>query len=354
MNSGRGALAVILVGLKRLSGRRQVIVPAYGCPTVVQSVMKAGLEPILCDVSTRTLDLERASLMPLISDEVLAIVPTHLYGLAQDVRDLLKIGSDHDVFVIEDAAQAFGASLDGQMVGTFGDAGLYSLGRGKCIPVGHGGVIVSQERCAAAIAKARQEVVSEGKGLDLGSLILFAGYGAAIHPRLWWLIVRTALNPADRGMDLDDLAPIHLQGLSAVQAALGHSILERLEAQQSASRQNAQRLMAHLVKYDGYTFPQIPPGATPVFLRLPVIAESQHLADRLFDLLEQQGIGVSRSYWRSLPDLFSKVLSTDEVIYPGAAKLARCLLTLPTHTYLQDDDFKRIAHVFGRVTREGG
>ncbi|NIN99724.1 MAG: nucleotide sugar aminotransferase, partial [Anaerolineae bacterium] len=102
--SARVALSVILLGLKRLSDRSQVVVPAYCCPTVVQSVLKADLEPVLCDVSVQTLDLDRAALSRLISDEVLAIVPAHLYGLAQDVRDLLAIGQEYGIFVIEDAA----------------------------------------------------------------------------------------------------------------------------------------------------------------------------------------------------------------------------------------------------------
>jgi dTDP-4-amino-4,6-dideoxygalactose transaminase len=354
MDTGRGALVVILKGLRSLANRRQVIVPAYSCPTVVESVIEAGLEPILCDVSVRTLDLDREALISLISDEVLAIVPTHLYGLAHDVRDLLEIGHQHDIFVIEDAAQAFGARLDGKMVGTFGDAGMYSLGRGKCIPVGHGGVIVSRGYCSAAILEAIQETICDGTHMDVGSLVLFAGYGVATHPRVWWLTVRTPLNPADHGMDLDELAPIRLHHLSAVQAALGNSILERLEAYQSSSRRNARRLMAGLAEFDGVSFPEIPSGAEPVYLRLPVLVEDEHHAIRLFDLLEQEGIGVSRSYWRSLPDLYSRILLSDERDFPGAARLARCLLTLPTHTYLQEQDLTRIQRAFARFANEGG
>jgi dTDP-4-amino-4,6-dideoxygalactose transaminase len=354
MDTGRVALVAILTGLRSLSNRRQVIVPAYSCPTVVQAVIEAGLEPTLCDVSVRTLDLDREALRALISDEVLAIIPAHLYGLAQDVRDLLEIGHQHGIFVIEDAAQAFGAKLDGKMIGTFGDAGMYSLGRGKCIPVGHGGVIVSRECCSAAILEVAQETISDGTHMDLGSLVLFAGYGMAIHPRVWWLIARTPLNPADHGMDLDELAPIRLHGLSAVRAALGNSILERLEAHQSTSRSNAQRLMAGLAEFDGISFPEVPPGAEPVYLRLPVLVENEHRANRLFDLLQQEGIGVSRSYWRSLPDLFSEILFIDERDFPGAARLARCLLTLPTHTYLQEQDLARIQRAFARLANEGG
>ncbi len=354
VNSGRGALVVILTGLRRLSHRRQVIVPAYGCPTVVQSVLTAGLDPVFCDLSPQTLDFDRAALAQLVSEKVLAIVPAHLYGLAHDVRDLLDMGRVYGFWVVEDAAQAFGSRVDGKMVGTWGDAGLYSLSRGKCIPAGHGGVIVSREGCADAIREAVREAIPGDARADLRSLFLYAVYGLVTHPRAWWLVSRTALNPADLGMDLADLPPIHVRALSPVQAALGRSILTRLGAHQAASRDNAQRLMDHLAEYDGFCLPRVAPCAEPVFLRLPIVVESKLRADRLFGLLEREGIGVSRSYWRSLPDLFSERLGTDERTFPGAAKLARCLLTLPTHTYLRDDDLARVARAFERWTSEGG
>ncbi|NIN99725.1 MAG: hypothetical protein GTO49_33095, partial [Anaerolineae bacterium] len=101
----------------------------------------------------------------------------------------------------------FGATFQGRMVGTWGDAGLYSLGRSKCIPAGHGGVIVSQDRCASAISEAMQEAVAEGANWGFDSLALFMGYGLATRPMGWWLVVRTPLNPADEGMDINALPP---------------------------------------------------------------------------------------------------------------------------------------------------
>jgi len=354
LGSAREALAVILLGLKRLSERSQVIIPAYSCPTVVQSVLKAGLDPVMCDMSIQTLGLDRAALSSLVGEKVLAIVATHLYGLAQDVRDLLAIGQEYGIFVVEDAAQAFGATFQGRRVGTWGDAGLYSLGRSKCIPAGHGGVIVSQNHCAPAISEAVQDSVSRRDGRDWSSLALFMGYGLATHPMGWWFLVRTPLNPADEGMDVSTLPPIHLHRISPVQAGIGASILERLESLQAMSRRNARRLMACLAEFGFVTLPQIPEGAEPVFLRLPFVVEGEEHANRVFAQLWQEGIGVSRSYWRTLPDLFSGTLSTSKRAYPVASRLASCLLTLPTHAYLKEQDFERIASAFRAVDSQGG
>ncbi|RPI55249.1 MAG: hypothetical protein EHM56_05435, partial [Chloroflexi bacterium] len=331
LGSGRAALAVILTGLRRLnrSGdggaiRSRVIIPAYSCPTMVQSVLSAGLEPVLCDVSVKTLDLDRNRLERLIDDEVLAIVPAHLYGLAQDERDLLEVGRQRGIWIVEDAAQAFGATLAGRMVGTWGDAGLYSLGRSKCIPAGHGGVIVAQDRGASAIEGALHEAVGQGhpKGKDWAALAAFVVYGPATHPAGWWFIARSRFNPADEGMDLNTLPPLRIGALSAVHAGLGASVVERLESVQAQGRRNAARLMAELAEFPFVSLPHVSPDAVPAFLRLPVVLDRQERADRLFDELWRQGIGVSRSYWRTLPDLFSGVLQPGEESFPGAVRLA--------------------------------
>jgi dTDP-4-amino-4,6-dideoxygalactose transaminase len=346
-------LAAILLALKRLSNRSRVAIPAYGCPTVVQAVLFAGLDPVLCDVSPRTLNLDPDALERLPKDDLLAIVPTHLYGLAQDVTGLLSMGREHGFFVIEDAAQAFGARAQGDMVGTRGDAGFYSLGRGKCLPVGHGGVIVASGRCGAAMADLLQSTpgLKERTPSPVGSLALFLGYGLATNPTGWWVVVRTFLNPASEGMDLGKLPPIHLGGLSAVQAAIGRSILARLDRLQGTWCRNASRLTGMLTELDGVQLPEIAPGSEPVYLRLPFVVDNPVRAGTLYNRLWEQGIGVSRSYVRSLPDLYSERLALDPSAFPGAARLATCLLTLPTHSYLREDDFGRVGRALRATVR---
>ncbi len=351
VSSGRAALALILLGLKRLSKRRRVVIPAYACPTVVQSVLKAGLEPVLCDMSPQTLDLDRSALSRLIDRDILAVVPVHLYGWAQDIRDVIALGQEHEFYVVEDAAQAFGATLDGRMVGTWGDAGIYSMGSGKCIPVGHGGVIISQAHCAPAVSKAVGDLGIEASKRNFSSLVLFAGYGLATRPSGWWFVVRSPMNPTDAGMDAKDLPPVKIHGMSAAQAGIGLSVLARIDEIQTVRRRNAQRLMAQLAAFDFVNVPAIAADAEPVFLRLPIVVEGEERANRLFDLLSKEGIGVSRSYWRSLPDLFSGVLPSDEQDFPGATRLARCLLTLPTHAFLREEDFERVTWAFQAVER---
>jgi perosamine synthetase len=376
VSSGRAALTMILLALRGKSDsgssacrRSQVAIPAYGCPTVVQAVLAAGLEPIFCDVSPHTLDFDRGALERLVSDRLLAVVPTHLYGLAQDIAGLVDLGRENGFFVVEDAAQALGAAIRGRMVGTQGDAGFYSLGRGKCLPVGHGGIAVCRAQHESAFSEVlrRQtlplvtkpaptgaEGERHGGPAGIRSLAVFLGYGLATHPRAWWWVVRSPLNPAAAGMDVADLPPLRMAGLTAVQAGIGHSLLARLEQIQANWRSNARRLMEVLARHSFVTLPEIPAAADPVFLRLPLVTASVGQADRLFHVLSREGIGVSRSYYRTLPDLYAVQLAGRPGFlpgsnYPGAAHLAGCLLTLPTNSHLGDPDLARIARAFERA-----
>jgi dTDP-4-amino-4,6-dideoxygalactose transaminase len=346
VSSGRSALTIILLSLKRDSNRSKVIIPAYTCSTVLQSVLGAGLTPVFCDVSTKTLDLDRSQLNQLIDDQVLAIIPTHLYGLAQDISDIIDLSKENDIFVVEDAAQALGARINGNLVGSSGDVGFFSFGRGKCIPSGHGGVIVAHEHITEAISQTIQDIVPQGTGRDIQSLLGYLGYGIATKPFVWWFIARSPLNPADQGMDFSTLPPLEFRNLPPVQAGIGNSILARSEEINKIRRKNAQHLMDLLTGFDFFHFPNIPPQADPVFLRLPFIVNKKNDGSRLFKILKQSGIGISKSYYRTSPELYAGQTGEIQPDYPGAAHLARSLYTLPTHSYLNDKDFIRIMDAF--------
>ena len=353
VSSGRAALTLILIAAKHSSNRAEVIIPAYGCPTVTQSILAADLTPIYCDVSTKTLDLDREDLLNHLTDNTLAIIPTHLYGLAQDISDLLEIGQSQEIYIIEDTAQSFGASVKNNYVGTFGDAGFFSLGRGKCLPTGHGGMIVAQGILKNRMEDILQEFLEPISSYDIKSLISYTAYGAAILPLFWWFIVRSNFNPANDGMKFEVLPDITIQGFSKTQAGIGSSILNRYKEINKIRRQNALRMMSQILEIGSVRLPEIHLNANPVFLRLPIICNNQHQADNVFNLLNQCGIGVSKSYTHTIPDVFSKYLEIPRNNYPGASFLAKCLLTLPTHQYVRENDFTNIKEALASFDKKG-
>ena len=348
-SSGRSALALILITLKRHSARQKVILPAYTCPTVAQAVQEVGLVPIFCDVNPQTLDLHRESLQALLSEDVLAIIPTYLYGLTQDISYLTEIGQELGIYIIEDAAQAFGATIQARMVGGLGDFGFFSLGFGKCVPGGGGGIIITQDGYIPAMQRTIEQTTTAGSKRDIASLLRYLGYGLATTPMGWWFVARSPLNPAKHGMDLNALPMIRYTNLSPTIAGIGTSILERIDSINTVRRANAQRLKEILAQYEYINMPTTPVDSQPVYLRFPIIVDTKNRADQLYGRLSKAGIGVSKSYTRILPEIFSITSDSRSQGYVGAKHLSACLLTLPTHALLTAKTFSIIQNCFDSI-----
>ena len=132
-SSGKASLAVILRALSSLSGRREVLIPAYTCYSVPSAIIKAGLKVALCDIDPSTLDFDHKQLKSAVNDNTLCVITNHLFCVPSDTDAVNEICKKQGVFVIEDAAQAMGGDYKNRKLGTNGDAGFFSLGRGKNI-----------------------------------------------------------------------------------------------------------------------------------------------------------------------------------------------------------------------------
>ncbi len=155
--TGRAASA-IHIALKALDLRPgKVVVPTVSCPSPASVPLYSGHQPIFCDVSLRDFNMCPDALQRVLSDhpDVSAIMPVHLYGQAAPMPEILKIASKHGLPVIEDAAQALGASLEGKPLGSWGDVSVVSFGHTKTLDVGWGGAALTDD--AALAARLRQE-----------------------------------------------------------------------------------------------------------------------------------------------------------------------------------------------------
>jgi len=146
LSSGRRAL---YIGLKSLGIGKgdEVILPAFTTDIVPMVIRETGAVPIPADVNLDDYNIDPNSVLECISNRTKAILTVHTFGCPSDVKTLKEICEDHDLFLIEDAAPAFGAKYDGKPVGTFGDFGMISFGVGKSISMGTGGgIVVSDEK----------------------------------------------------------------------------------------------------------------------------------------------------------------------------------------------------------------
>ena len=151
-DNGRAALELAL----RATGVRagdEVIVPTFCCASIVPPILAVGAVPVLADIGhglTLTVETVEAAT----TSRTRAVVVAHLFGNPAPIAAIEEFCRRRGLILVDDAAQALGARLNGQLLGTFGDAGIVSFGNGKvCFGVG-GGVLVSQENAVLDQARA--------------------------------------------------------------------------------------------------------------------------------------------------------------------------------------------------------
>ncbi|GHS89104.1 8-amino-3,8-dideoxy-alpha-D-manno-octulosonate transaminase [Synergistales bacterium] len=140
---GTAALTTALAALCVGSGD-EVIMPTFTFVASFESIMAAGATPILVDVDD-TLCLNPDAVQKAITPRTKVVMPVHMCGAAADIDALRDICKKHNLFLVEDACQAFGASYKGKFVGGLGDIGCYSFDYNKIVTCGEGGAVVTND-----------------------------------------------------------------------------------------------------------------------------------------------------------------------------------------------------------------
>jgi dTDP-4-amino-4,6-dideoxygalactose transaminase len=143
VTSGTAALLTCLAALGIGPGD-EVIVPGYTFIASISSIIYAKAIPVLAEIDD-SLTIDPGDIERKITDKTKAIMPVHMLGNPSDMDKIMKIAKRHNLYVIEDACQAAGASYRGRKVGTIGDIGAYSLNVFKTISSGDGGLVVTDD-----------------------------------------------------------------------------------------------------------------------------------------------------------------------------------------------------------------
>lgn len=344
--SGRVALWLILRALHRLRPDRKIVaVPAYTCFTVPAAVVRAGFTVRPVDIDPKTLDFDFNQLERLSAAGLLCIVACNLFGLVNDLERIRTIAADKEAFVVDDAAQALGASRNGCFSGLRGDVGFFSFGRGKALPAMEGGLVVtrSDEICRAIRSEA-SVLPKASLPHSLNLLVQMLGFAAFLRPRLYWIpnsIPFLKLGSTEFASDFP------LSRLSELSAALVSRLIGELPAMNAGRRRTATRLAEGMKGNANFFVPEPICGSRPIYTRLPIIASDKPTRDRALARLRAAGIGATSSYPSAVCDIPGLKWFADPQFQhcPGAESLAERVLTLPTHCYVNPQDVGRIVEI---------
>jgi dTDP-4-amino-4,6-dideoxygalactose transaminase len=160
VSSGTAALHLAALAA-RLGPGDEVLVPANTFIGSVWGVMYVGATPVLCDVDRATGNIDVKDARRRVTARTKAIIPVHLYGQPADMDAVMALAAEHDLVVIEDAAQSIGASWAGRMTGTIGQLGCISFYPGKNLgAAGEGGLVVTND---AALAQRLRSLRNHGQ-----------------------------------------------------------------------------------------------------------------------------------------------------------------------------------------------
>jgi dTDP-4-amino-4,6-dideoxygalactose transaminase len=337
VSSGKAALYLILTALRSISDRRQVVIPAYTCFSVPSAIKKAGLEVKLCDIDLSTLHFDDRQLEKTVTEETLCVVPNHLFGIPEEMDRINELCKKKGVYVVEDAAQAMGGNDRGRPLGTLGDVGFFSLGRGKNITCGSGGIIVTN---STSIAEALSPIYSDlpvsstretfSEYVQLLFMVFF------IRPALYWFPSGLPFLKLGQTLYYENFP---VKRLSSVKVGLLRNWRTRLDRSNrlrvEAAADFIQRL--HLKSF----------GEDPLpYLRLPVLMQSREQKERLCIESRKKGLGVSPMYPSAINEVAEIGSDFREEVFPSAMRAAERLVTLPTHPLLSEQDKKKICELF--------
>lgn len=350
VSTGRAAMTLLLQAMHRLrgDGRREVVLPGYTCYSVAASVMKAGLVPRVLDISPATLDYTDTAWDQVDWTQTLAVVATNLYGYPSRVSVLADEAARHGVFVIDDAAQAMGATIGGRACGTFGDAGLFSFDKGKNVAAVDGGVLVVHESSLAeAIARSTRELPAESLSQRLVHVGKVLAYAAFLRPELYGVPARMP----QLGLGRTEFTTAYpMTRPDPGLAALALVMLDHLDELTAARSANAAAWHDALASHPGLSFVEPADLARPAYLRFPILIDDPARRDACVSRLVAAGIGATASYPQALPDV-PELAGTERRDTPvsGARFVAARILTLPTHPYVTRADIDRGARVLGTL-----
>ena len=315
-SSGKASLCRLLVALRESddAGRKQVLIPGYTCYSVAASVVKAGLEIRCYDLDPHTFWPDEASVKALAGNQTLAIIGQHLFGIPTPMEGLRETAESTGSYLIEDAAQALGGAYKGTPLGTLGDFGILSFGRGKPLPLGSGGAIMAKK------GEILQEIEKKQGNNGYSSFAAAAVTQLISKPYLYWI---AEMLPLGLGETIFDPG-FPVQSMPHTMKRLGKIALRELD-----------NLNAHRCEIAGIyqeaiqdmKTPPVPPESTPVFTRYPVSAGNNPISKSLLKL------GVRRMYPRAILEepSIQPYCSQDRATTKGASEISRTLITLPTH-----------------------
>jgi len=336
---GSGSLA-LEIALRALGVRAgdEVVIPTFCCTAVVPPLLAVGANPVLADVG-KELNLTAHTVAAALTEKTKVIIVPHLFGNPADIEAIVDLARGKNIRVIDDAAQALGATIDGRPAGSLGDAGILSFGNEKiCSGLG-GGVAVFRKK----------DIFDGDFKIDLSPPApspVLQNFFSTLLRRRWrrWTRPAEALFSEKRDPDSPPL-PYRSEAMANLNAAVARSLMQSLQANIAARRARVRAYQTFLGDHEQLELITHRPGSACLsqVVRILPMRRGDDPAARVIAALGSAGYEVQGSYVpiHLLPP-YEKFLRTS---LPHAERVWADLIELPCEPDVSLDDVQRIAVV---------
>lgn len=292
----------------------EVITSPFTFAATLNAILEAGAIARFADISLDDYCLDAKSAAEVLTDRTRVIMPVHLYGLPADMTAIVGLADDIGATLVEDAAQAHGAEVDGRRTGSFG-LGCFSLYATKNVTTGEGGVITTSDDSTAERLR-----ILRNQGMRARYEYVIAG---------------------------------HNYRMTDLQAAVGVPQIGRLGEMTSARRRNADRLTSGLSDVAGLVLPSEPVGRRHVWHQytVRVTPDGPLGRDEFVARLAEAGVGAGIYYPGVVFDHECYLTHPQVVVadVPRARAAAAQVVSLPVHPHLSDEDLDTVIRAVRRI-----
>lgn len=307
--NGTVALHSVLAALNLKPGD-EVIVPSFTFISTANSVIFTGAKPVFADIDENTFNISPDDVNEKISNRTRAIIPVHYGGQSADMKQLCEIADDKELLLIEDAAEAHGATYHDRKVGTFGNAGMFSFTPTKNITTGEGGIITTNDK---KLNERLRLLKNHGQSSPYHHIILGYNYR-----------------------------------MTEMQAAIGIEQLKKLNGIISSKQKNQEYLTKKLSSIKGLTPPVVPADRKHVYMLYTIKIDEQVIGvsrDTFMQNLQEKGI-MTKIYFPPVhmqPYYRESGYSDDRL--PVTEKIFNSVCSLPCHSKLTKTELDYIVNV---------
>lgn len=355
-NSGRSALQMGLKALNLPKGS-EVLLQGFSCVVVANSIRFAGLKPVFVDINQNSFSIDIDDLQKKITPETKAIILQNLFGIPDKVDKIQILAKKHRLMIVEDCAQALGATYRGKKLGQFGKFAFFSFGRDKVISSTFGGMLITKDKnLANNIKKNYQQLEFPNR---------FWIFKQLLHPIIFSLIVSTYFYLSIGKFSLGKIILFGLQKMKLLDFpvkkeekegksitdypkrlpnALAELALEQIKKLNKFNKKRikiAQYYFKHLKNKKSLQLFKLNQLKEGIYLRFPVIADSPK---KLIEFCKKRKIILGNWYDNVIAP---KGTNLKKVGYkpgscPRAEALCQNIINLPTSPKMSIIDAKRV------------